>query len=134
MDVWLKSLPSEMSPEGSLPKTGFHQAFMGCDERHHSFQEWQGFREAKRTPAAAHRTGLLLILHRLLGMGAENCVDNHYHGCPFVLYLLQRPRLRPSTHLVLPPADGPHGFVAFAPEVLDLELHASVIAEALGMA
>jgi len=27
MDVWLKSLPSEMSPEGSLPKAGFHRAF-----------------------------------------------------------------------------------------------------------
>jgi len=29
MDVWLKSLSSEMSPEGSLPKAGFHRAFMG---------------------------------------------------------------------------------------------------------
>ena len=29
MDVWLKSLPSEMSPEDSLPKAGFHRAFMG---------------------------------------------------------------------------------------------------------
>jgi len=26
MDGWLKSLPSEMSPEGSLPKAGFHRA------------------------------------------------------------------------------------------------------------
>jgi len=29
IDVWLKSLPSEMSPEASLPKAGFHRAFMG---------------------------------------------------------------------------------------------------------
>jgi len=29
MDVWLKSLPSEMSPEVSLPKAGFHRDFMG---------------------------------------------------------------------------------------------------------
>jgi len=34
MDVWLKSMPSEMSPEGSLPKAdsaGFHK----LDERYH---------------------------------------------------------------------------------------------------
>jgi len=29
MVVWLKSLPHEMSPEGSLPKAGFHRALMG---------------------------------------------------------------------------------------------------------
>jgi len=44
-DGWLKSLPSEMSPEDSLPKAEFHR-FLGLDERHHSFQERQEFREA----------------------------------------------------------------------------------------
>jgi len=71
MDVWLKSLPSEMSPEGSLPKAGFHRAFMGSMSVIIRGRKRQGFRKAKRTPTDAHRTGLLLILHRLLGMGAE---------------------------------------------------------------
>jgi len=66
MDVWLKSLPSEMNLEGSLPKAGFHRAGqIAMSTIIHGRKA--GIQAGYLSSNNCSPDWSLLILHRLLG-------------------------------------------------------------------